>query len=90
MKGDSHRCGKRPWRGRPDDGVDAFAGERGIDRFRRTGQCVLHPNAGTGVLFVLHFSFGERGTIEDAPVNGTKPFVDESVLPEIEEDASDH
>src|SRR5438270_7111492 len=90
MEGDRHRSWKRPRRGRPDDGVDLFSGERRVNFFGRTGKRVLDPDARAGVLFVLDLGFGERGAIEDAPVDGTKAFVDESVLPEVEEDAGDY
>src|SRR5438046_10278636 len=90
MESYRHRRRKRPRSRRPDDGVDAFAGERRIDRLRLTRERVLHPYAGTGVLFVFDFGFGECGAIDDAPIDGTKSLVDESVFPEVKEDARDH
>src|SRR5438270_1665289 len=90
MESDCHGRRKRPRRGRPDDCVGALSRECGVDRFGLTSKNVLYPDTGTGVLLVLDFSFCQRGAIEDAPVDGTKSFVDESVLPEVKEDASDY
>src|SRR5262249_39999338 len=36
----------------------------------------LHPNGGASVIFVLHFSFGERGLVENAPVYRLQTAID--------------
>src|SRR5579884_24369 len=89
MEGDRHRSGQRPGRGVPDDGVYSLVNKGMIDGVRRAGERVLYPDARTGMLLVLNFGFGERGVIEDAPIDRTEALIDESVLPEVEEDARD-
>ena len=85
VEGDGHGGGERPGGGGPDDGVDLAAGERGIDRRRVGGQPVAHIDGWAGVLLVLDFGLGERGTVVDAPVDRLESAIDEAFFEEAVE-----
>jgi len=60
MKCNGHRCGQRPRSRCPDNGVEFFAGERGVELCRIVEQGVLYPDGAAGVILVFDFGFGER------------------------------
>ena len=85
MKGHCHGRGKRPGRGGPDHGESLFPGERGIKSRRILGQRVLYPDRRAGMVFILHFGFGERSLVEDAPVHRAQAFIDEFLFQKVVE-----
>ncbi len=89
VEGDGLRCGEGPRRRGPDDGVDLLACEGGVDRLRVACELVADVDAGAGVLLVLDFGFGERGSVVDAPVDGAQAFVDEVLFEEVVEGLDD-
>src|ERR1700730_15692187 len=47
----------------------------------------FHPDGGAGVVFVLDFGFGERGRIDEAPINGFASAIDVAAFHEVEKGA---
>ena len=68
MERQSHACRKRPWRGRPHQGVNAVMGavRWPLSRFQ---YAVSYPNGRTYVVFVLHFGFRQCRPVMNAPIH---------------------
>ena len=90
MKGHGHGGRQSPGSGGPDNGVDLFVGERGIDFGGVAGQAVFHPHAGAGVHCIFNFRFSQRSLVMDAPVHRTQSFIDSALFHEVEQQAHDH
>ncbi len=88
--GDRHVRRDGPRRGGPDQPVDVAAGERRIDRRRVRRQREPHPDRRAGVVGVLHFRFGQRRAVLDAPVHRLEALVHVAAIQEIHERAGDH
>ncbi len=82
MEGDGQGGGQRPGGGGPDDGGDVAAEERRMDRLRRGCKPVTDVNRGAGVVFVLHFGFGQGRAVVNAPIDRLEATVDEALLEE--------
>src|SRR5580692_11656311 len=80
MEGHGHGGGKGPGGGGPDDGIDLAACECWVQRFGWGSEPVAHKNGGAHVHLVLDFSFCQRCSIVDAPVNGLETAIDEAFL----------
>src|SRR5580704_9651003 len=92
IKRQRHAGGKRPWCRCPDDGVNIFAFElrRNFVRVRAVlHKFVPHVDGGAGVIFVFDFGFGERGAVDETPINRFPAAIDVALFDEIEERASD-
>ncbi len=85
MEGHGHGRGQGPGGGRPDDGVDFAACQRGIEALGGRREPVAHIYRRAGVHLVLDFGLGQSGAVVDAPVDRLESAIDEALLEEAVE-----
>ena len=86
MKRESAVRRQRPWRRGPDQRADINANPE-LPGFLAGNNRKLHPDRWAGVVFVLHFRFGQSGAVVDAPVHRFQSAVNVALFEKCEEGA---